>query len=126
MRTVPIGPFLRVSCACVVDEEVPHFTCDGGEEMRPVLPAHVFGAEQPHVHLVHQAGGPQGVIGTLVPQVAGGDAPQLWVDQRDQLIPRVLVATAQLAEKRRDVARSRHGHSRQDRGRVLRSSIRER
>ena len=57
-----------------------------------------------------QARGPQGVIGPFLPQVAGGDAPQLGVDERHQLISRRFISTAQLSEQRRDMARGRLGH----------------
>ena len=91
---------------------MPHFTRDGGEEVSPVLPVRIVRAEQPQVHLVDQARGPQGVTGPFLPEIAGRDATQLRVHERHQLIPRLFVSAAQFSEQRRDMARGRLGHVR--------------
>ena len=84
---------------------MPHLARDGGEEMGAALPVHLRRAEQPHVHLVDEAGRPQRVAGPFLPHVVGGNAPELRVDQSDQLLPRRVVALAQLCDERRHAAR---------------------
>jgi hypothetical protein len=51
------------------------------EELLAVLPERVLRA-QAQVRLVDEVGGTQGVAAPLPPQIAGGPAPQLLVDER--------------------------------------------
>ena len=107
---VSIGALLRIPGARVVHENVAHVACDGGKEVGAALPVHVLGPEQPHVHLVNERRGTQRVIRTLLLQVVCRDAPQLRIDERDQLVARGLVALTKLTEKRRNVSGTSPGH----------------
>ena len=101
----PSPRFLCISRARVVHEDVPHLARNGREEVGPALPVHLRRSEQPHVHLVDEAGCPQRVAGPLLPHVVGGNATELRVDQCDQFFSRRGVALAQLRDQRRHAGR---------------------
>ena len=67
--------------------------------MSAALPVHRSRTEQPDVHLVHETRRPQGVTGTFLAHVMGGDATQLGIDEREQLLPGGVVAVPQLADE---------------------------
>ena len=78
------------------------------KEMRPILPVDLALIDEPDVHLVHKGGRLQGVVGPLAPKLARRDAPELRIDERQQLIERSPVAATPIAEQCRDVARRDH------------------
>ena len=60
--------------------------------------------DQPHVRLMHQGSGVQGMIWPLVNHFHGGQFPQLVIHQRQQLTRRGLIAGLDLLENLCDVA----------------------
>ena len=59
--------------------------------MRPVLPAHVLDIHEPKVNLVDQGRCLEGVTGLFGGHIALGEAVQLVVDERHQLLERFFV-----------------------------------
>lgn len=92
----------------MIDEQSSHQTCNYGEEVRTIFPRHVC-ANEANVRFVDQCGGLQRMLRTLVPHVVPGEASQIAVNQRHQLIERVLVAVAPIAKQTGYVARARGG-----------------
>jgi hypothetical protein len=97
------APLGRGAGARMIHEDAPHEARGDAEELVTVLPAGVLLA-QPQVGLVDQVGGPQAMSRALVAQVAGGAAPQLRVDDRDQAITRRFITAAPRLEQPRDLA----------------------
>jgi hypothetical protein len=83
--------FDRVATALVgpaspgrVDQDAPHQSRRHREKMGAVPPVHLLDVDQPHVRLVHQRRGLQGVIRRLAPHAAPGNALQFGMDKRRQ------------------------------------------
>ena len=78
------------------------------KEMRAILPVDLPLIDEPDVHLVHKGRRLQGVVGPLVPKLAGRNASELRIDEWQQLVERSPVAATPVAEQCRDVARRGH------------------
>jgi len=76
--------------------------------VRAIPPIDLALVDQPDVRLMNQGRRLQGVVGPLAPKLARGHAAKLRIDQGQQLRERRLVATAPVAEQRRDVGRRHH------------------
>ena len=77
-----------------VDEDTPHQPRGHRQEVSPVLPVDVLKIDQSEVRLVHERRRVQAVPGTFASHAASGDAPQLVVHERDQLVEGGLIARA--------------------------------
>ena len=94
----------------VVHQDSSHQLSGHTEELRAILPARVVLINQFEIGLVDECRGLERVIGPLVTQVAGGDAAQFPIHDRDQIRERTPVATAPSEEQLRHVSgRRRHG-----------------
>ncbi len=80
--------------AGLVDQDLPHGSRSGCEEMTPMIPTGVSVADQTHVGFMHQRRWFQGLPWPHVRHSCPGKYPQLVIDQRQQLVggPRVAVA----------------------------------
>ncbi len=74
----------------MVDQHPPHRLGRGGEEVR--LAVEVLVPDQPHISLMNQGGGVEGVPGSLGGHPRGRELPQLVVDEREQVGRRPAVA----------------------------------
>ena len=83
----------------MVHQDVPHHLRGNAEKMGPVLPFLRFLADQPQIRFVDQGRTLQSVIRAFAPETAASDTAQLLIDQRDQRIPRTLIAAAPLGEE---------------------------
>jgi hypothetical protein len=70
--------------------------------VRPILPADAFEIHQAQIHLVDQCCGLQPVATALAGHIAAGDAAQLRVDERDQLLESGVVALTPGQKQLRD------------------------
>jgi len=68
--------------SCVVDQNSSHDLCGGAKEVSAILPIDLALVDEPKVCLVNESRGLQSVIGSLFTELAGGDPPELRVDQR--------------------------------------------
>ena len=98
-------PFDALVGSRVVDENPAHRLRRDPEEVRAVLPPDVALLDELHKRLVDQRRRLERVVLALAPQVARGAASQLAVDQREELVERVLLAGRQIVEQARDVDR---------------------
>jgi hypothetical protein len=80
--------------ARVIDQDPSHHLRRHAEEVRSILPADPLLTDQPEIRLMDQSGRLQRVIPTLVAQVAGRPPPELSIDQRQQIVPRLEVSPA--------------------------------
>ncbi len=85
--------------ARVIDEDAAHHLRGDAEEVRAVLPLHLRLIHEPHVRLVDERGGLQRVADALLAQVARGEAPQLAVDDGQQVVEHPAVAVRQADEQ---------------------------
>jgi hypothetical protein len=76
--------------------------------MRPILPVDLPLIDEPDEHLVDEGRWLQGVVSPLAAKLAGRHAPQLRIDEWQQLVERSPVAATPIAEQGRDVARRDH------------------
>jgi hypothetical protein len=105
--------------AGVVDEDAAHFLGRRGEEVAATIP--VPGdvlADKPRVRLMHQGGGLERLAGILLRQPLGGELAELIINQRQQLLGGLGVASLDvredaaisfIAEGRRDRRPARRG-----------------
>ncbi len=70
--------------ARALDEDLPHRQRGDGEEVRASIEVPRALGRHAHERFVHESRGLKGLPGTLASDVAGGDAPQLVVDERHQ------------------------------------------
>jgi hypothetical protein len=91
--------FLRVSRARVVDEDPPHDAGAHGKKMRAVVPCHILGVDQSKVGLVHERGRLQAVATVFARGMSPRNLMKLVVNERNQLLQRVLLAAAPSAEQ---------------------------
>ena len=77
--------FNRARSSRVIDQDAPHRLGGSREEMR--LAVEVLVPDQPHVSLMHQGGGVEGVPGLLRGHPRGREFPQLVVNERKQVQP---------------------------------------
>jgi hypothetical protein len=90
--------------ARAIDEHAAHHPRGDGQELRPVLPVHAPLIDEAHVGFVHERGGLQRMSGPLPPQVRGGAAAQLGIDQTHGALTSVEVSCRPGVEELRDVA----------------------
>ena len=88
---------------CVVHQDTTHHLGRNGEEVGPVAPAHLILRDHPEVGLVDQSGSLEGVVGTLVAEIAGREAPKPSVDERHQHVQSPLVTATPRYEQARDL-----------------------
>jgi hypothetical protein len=92
----------------VIDQDAAHDLRGDTKEMRPILPVDLPLVDEPDKHLVHKRRRLQGVAGPLAPKLAGRHAPELRIDEWQQLVERSPVAATPIAEQCRDVSRRDH------------------
>jgi hypothetical protein len=85
--------------ARVVNEDAAHHLRGDAEEVRAVLPLHLRLVYQTHVSLVDERGRLERVPDALLAQVARGEAPQLAVDDGQQVVQNPAVAVGQTDEQ---------------------------
>ena len=93
-RRRPATPFAEALRARQIDEDAPHESCRQGVEVCPVVPLHLTDIDQPQIQFVDQRGRLQGVVTALAQHGSPGQAAELAVHERDQLLERPLVAVA--------------------------------
>ena len=93
-----------------VDEDAAHHLRGHAEEVRAVLPAHLRLVDEPEVRLVDEGRGLEGVADALAPQVAGGEPPQLRVDERQQVFEGRALAFGEAQEQPCYFMLRRRGH----------------
>ena len=103
-----VAPLARTVAARVVNQNPAHDLCRDSKEMGSVLPVHVALIDQPQIDLVHQRRGLERVPRPLAAKLSCRDPAQLFVDEREQLIERTLVAATPVAKERRHIARRGH------------------
>jgi hypothetical protein len=81
--------------------------------MRPVAPPDVAGIHQLEINLVHQFGGLERAVATLLPHIPVGQAAELFVNERHQGIESCLIASAPCLRQAADFHR-RSVHPRRD------------
>lgn len=95
--------FARHAGARVIHEDPAHdFRCNP-EELRAVLPGNALLIDEPEVQLVDESRGYQRVLPPFAPQMPGGDATQLGIDQREQRVSRRRVALRPAEQQASDV-----------------------
>ena len=92
----------------VIDQDAAHDLRGDTKEVGPILPVTLALIDKPDEYLVHEGRWLERVVRALTPQLAGGNAPELRIDEWQQLIERTPVATTPIAEQRRNVARRVH------------------
>ncbi len=71
--------------------------------MGAVLPLHVALVHQPEVSFVNQCRALQSMIGALPAQVPARQTPQFAINERRQVLERLLIALAPVDEQPRDI-----------------------
>ena len=94
--------FERGLCTSRINENPSHRPGRHGEEVRPVLPVHLPGVDEPEKRLVHQCRGLQRMPGVFLAHVVPGQATELLVDERRQAIERGGIALSPCLEKSGD------------------------
>jgi hypothetical protein len=72
----------------MVNEDSPHELSRDGKEVDAIIPSHRAVPHQSQIGLVHECGTLECVIGSLPEQTVSGETAKLFVDQRDELLPR--------------------------------------
>jgi hypothetical protein len=80
--------------ARVVDEDAAHQPRGDAEEVRAVLPPDVVLVYQAQEDFIDERGGLQRVVVSLASDVITGQPPQLFVNQRHQLVEGTLIPVA--------------------------------
>ena len=75
-------------CAGVIHKDAAHKLRGQSKEMCPIFPGHPSLINEAHVELVDKGCRNERVIGTFTPQLAGGNPPQLAVDDGQKLLER--------------------------------------
>ena len=83
-----------------LDENLSHGAGGDAEKVRPILPRQMRVLQQAEVDVMHERRGLERLAGTLTPEKAGGQAPQLVVDQRHQRRKRLLIALTSAVHER--------------------------
>jgi hypothetical protein len=83
---------LIVPRTSVINKDATHDPRGYREEMRAVVPRHVFRIYQTEIRLIDECRGLQAVIRTLVPDVPLRDSMELCVNERNQPLQGVVVA----------------------------------
>ena len=98
------APLARAATPGVIDQDPAHDLRRDTKEVRSILPIDLPLIDEPQVHLMNERRRLQGVVGPLATKLAGRNATELRIDERQQLIECTAVAATPLAEQRRDVA----------------------
>jgi hypothetical protein len=85
------GTLRRRAGARMVDEDPPHHSRRQREEVRTALPVNLSLPQQPQIGFVHQRGRLECVALAVMTKLACGALPELTVDERQQLLLRVLI-----------------------------------
>ena len=85
---------LRAPIAGLIDEEMPDEPRRHCEEVGAARPVAVAVGDQPQIRLVNERGRLQERAGRFAAHVVQGEAAQLVVDNREELVPRALVPRA--------------------------------
>src|SRR5207253_11147176 len=106
------GNLLRTSTTLLIslrareiDEDAAHQPRRHGEEMCAVLPVDLADIDQTDVRLVDERGRLQRMSGSFVSHVPPGDAAQLVMDERNQLLQCGLIAVAPVDQQPGDLVR---------------------
>ena len=87
----------------MIDQDSPHHLRGHAKELRAILPAHAFLIDQFEIGLVHEPRRLQRVTRPLVAEVPGGNAVQLRLDNREQILEGLATALAPREEQLRHV-----------------------
>ena len=82
----------------VIDQDASHDLGGDCEEVRAIRPVHILLIDQSDVSFVYQGSRLKGVVFSLAAHVTAGEAVELVVDQRVQLVQSGLVPFAPLGE----------------------------
>jgi hypothetical protein len=85
----------------VVDQDASHHAGRDGEEVHAVLPRDID-VDEAGVRFVDESGRLEGVLLALAAHVPVGEAPELLVDDRHELVERVLVSLPPVEKQRGD------------------------
>jgi hypothetical protein len=102
--------FGRSTFAGVVHKDLTHEPRSDGDEVCAALQSHRLTSQQPKVGLVNESRALQGVIRSFGLEVVVSEPPQLFVDQRDQSLERLLVSLLPVLQKLGDLAGRIFGH----------------
>jgi hypothetical protein len=83
----------------MVHEDAAHHAGSHRQEMRAVVPCHVFRVDQPQIRLVDEGGRLKAVTRALSRQTSLRDVVELAMDERNQSLEGVLVATPPFEEE---------------------------
>jgi hypothetical protein len=100
----PTSALLGETRSRVVDENPSHQTGRNAKEMGSVAPLEMPLIDEADVGLVHESGWLQRMAGGFAPHLSGGHAPEIIVDEWDELVERVLPAIAYRKEQLRNPA----------------------
>jgi hypothetical protein len=78
----------------VIDEHAPHQAGRNPKKVRAILPSDTPGVRQSEKRLIHQRRDLQGVAAPLAGHVPSGQAAQLRLDERRELLERAIIAAA--------------------------------
>ncbi len=78
---------------------------DDPKEMCPVLPIDPLLVDEAQIRFVDEGGRLQAVAGPLATELTPGNAAQLGVDERQQLIESTVIPVSPIVEQGRDVRR---------------------
>jgi hypothetical protein len=82
----------------VIDQNPPHQLRSDAEEVRTTRPGCPPLIHEMQVQLVHEGSGIQGMVVALAPELPGGDAEALVVDQRNERVERRTVTLGPASE----------------------------
>ena len=116
-----VASLLRGLSTRVVDKDPAHDPGRDTEEMRSILPFDIALFDQPQVRLVNERGWLERVARAFVSKLTGGNPAQLGIDERQQAVEGVSIATTPVVEQFRDVVTCGHWQpeglgNQQDRG----------
>ena len=100
-----LAPLARVVATGVVDKDPPHDLRGHTKEMRAIPPIDPPLIDQSQIRFVDERRRLQGVPHPLASKLARGDAAQLGIHERQQLVEGTVVPATPIVEQRRDVRR---------------------
>src|SRR5262249_23395901 len=92
----------------MVDEDSAHRLRGHAEKMCSILPTDLALVDESQVDLMDQRRRLQRVVYALTSKLARRDAPELVVDERQQLLERSCVASTPVGQQRGDAPRRSH------------------
>jgi len=108
---VSAAPFGRPPPLGMIDQNLTHQVSRDAEELCAAVALYAVLIHEPQVGFVYQGRGLESVAGALAPEMGGGHAPELAVDEGHQPVQRGFIATAPGLEQQRYVSASRLDHS---------------